>query len=579
MLGAWAEATSRVEIGALVTCNSYRNPELLADMARTVDHISGGRLILGIGAGWFERDYDEYGYDFGTAGSRLADLAQALPRIRDRWSKLNPAPTREIPILIGGGGEKKTLRYTAEHAQIWHSFGDVDTLVRKNGILDGHCADMGRDPALIERSIGVRQPPGEVADALVEAGATLFTVGVGGPDYDLSLLKEWIAWRDARAELHGGRPWSRAGLLLHRTAARRREPEVLLGHMGGPSGRARTTAPGRSPRACASPARSPRTPPGASSPRRWARSRRARSSSSATAPGQRQALTAFALARRPRPGAPASNTVELEWPPRSGRVTFPEIDRAAWFDLDRGGGEADEGPAPAAGPPGPGRRPVARRAAGERPVMTTSTPGRGVDERHVDGSAGPRPGPSHATPSRRRRGAPSGSRAALRRARRWAPASGVRSTAGVTAVALSRARGPGPRRRGCTGPGRGAARPGRAGRRQAAVRPRRGPSRPGWPPRAFGAAAAPAAARRAAGPPPRPRSSACARSGGLPRRAVAAAAQRRSARTCPARRGRPRRAARPVAARRAWPSAAALPPARSPRRSRSLTRTGTGACA
>ena len=198
MLGAWAEATSRVEIGALVTCNSYRNPELLADMARTVDHISGGRLILGIGAGWFERDYDEYGYDFATAGARLADLAQALPRIKDRWARLNPAPTRDIPVLVGGGGERKTLRYTAEHAHIWHGFGDAATVARKSGILDGHCADIGRDPSEIERSTGVQAPPEQVAQALVDAGVTLFTVGIGGPDYDLGLLKQWIRWRDER---------------------------------------------------------------------------------------------------------------------------------------------------------------------------------------------------------------------------------------------------------------------------------------------------------------------------------------------------------------------------------------------
>ncbi len=196
MLGAWAEATSRVEIGALVTCNTYRNPDLLADMARTVDHISGGRLILGLGAGWFERDYTEYGYEFGTAGSRLADLETALARIEARWAKLNPAPTRDIPILIGGGGEKKTLRYTARHADIWHTFGDVEVLRHKGGVLDEWCGVEGRDPAAVERSIGVSSAPGEVGADLVAAGATLFTVGLNGPDYDLGLVKDWLAWRD-----------------------------------------------------------------------------------------------------------------------------------------------------------------------------------------------------------------------------------------------------------------------------------------------------------------------------------------------------------------------------------------------
>jgi probable F420-dependent oxidoreductase len=198
MLGAWAESTARVEIGALVTCNSYRNPELLADMARTVDHISGGRLILGIGSGWFEKDYAEYGYEFGTAGGRLDDLAGALPRIESRLSKLNPPPTRKIPVLIGGGGEKKTLRLVAEHADIWHSFGDPAAIERKIGILRQHSADVSRDPAEIEISVGVRSSPDELGPALRSLGASLFTVGVGGPDYDLSRLRAWIAWRDAQ---------------------------------------------------------------------------------------------------------------------------------------------------------------------------------------------------------------------------------------------------------------------------------------------------------------------------------------------------------------------------------------------
>jgi probable F420-dependent oxidoreductase len=197
MLAAWAEATSRVEIGALVSCNSYRNPELLADMARTVDHISDGRLILGIGSGWFERDYVEYGYDFGTAGGRLDDLAAALPRIEARFGKLNPPPTRKIPVLIGGGGEKKTLKLVAQHADIWHSFGDAATIEHKLGVLRGHCETVGRDFAEIEVSAGT--PKGEPAAAAAEyreKGVSLFTIGVGGPQPDLGPLRQWLAWRD-----------------------------------------------------------------------------------------------------------------------------------------------------------------------------------------------------------------------------------------------------------------------------------------------------------------------------------------------------------------------------------------------
>jgi probable F420-dependent oxidoreductase len=204
MLAAWAEQTSRIEIGALVTCNSYRNPDLLADMARTVDHISGGRLILGIGSGWKQKDYDEYGYEFGTAGSRLDDLAAALPRITARLAELNPAPTRDIPILIGGQGEQKTLRLVAEYAHLWHGFTTTATYPGKAEVLARHCATVGRDPATIERSAGVEIGSGSDgvrallanAEALTQLGVTLLTVGCNGPDYDLTAAQALCRWRD-----------------------------------------------------------------------------------------------------------------------------------------------------------------------------------------------------------------------------------------------------------------------------------------------------------------------------------------------------------------------------------------------
>jgi probable F420-dependent oxidoreductase len=198
VLAAMAEVTERVEIGSLVFCNSYRNPDYLADAMRTIDHISGGRAILGIGAGWKQRDYDEYGYEFGTVGGRLRALEQALPRIEQRLPRLNPPPVRgRIPILIGGGGVRRTLKLVARHADIWHAFGSIDVFREKSAILDDHCAAEGRDPTTIERSWSAAEND---PDELVAAGATHLVVGVDGTrsGYDLGRLRELIAWRDAR---------------------------------------------------------------------------------------------------------------------------------------------------------------------------------------------------------------------------------------------------------------------------------------------------------------------------------------------------------------------------------------------
>ncbi|MEO5535995.1 MAG: LLM class F420-dependent oxidoreductase [Pseudolysinimonas sp.] len=209
MLAAIAEQTTRVEFGPLVNCNAYRNPDLQADMARTVDQISAhstgtGRFIFGTGSGWFERDFTEYGYPFGTPGSRLDALSQDLPRIRARWELLNPAPTRQIPILIGGGGEQKTLKIVAQHADIWHSFADPETMMRKIGVLRHWCEEIGRPVGEIEISTGTSIRgfgSTELAelDVYRELGVTLFEVAIDAT-HDLAVVKKMLAWRDSQQD-------------------------------------------------------------------------------------------------------------------------------------------------------------------------------------------------------------------------------------------------------------------------------------------------------------------------------------------------------------------------------------------
>ena len=182
LLAAMVVTTSNARFGALVSCNSYRNPELLAYMAGTVDQLSGGRAILGIGSGWFQRDYDEFGYEFGSAIWRLRQLGDALPRIEERLKKLNPAPKGPLPIMIGGSGEKVTLKLVAKHAQMWNSFRPPSHFAEKNAVLDRWCEKLGRDPREIERTCCINAADVERGvDAYLDAGADHLILMAGAP--------------------------------------------------------------------------------------------------------------------------------------------------------------------------------------------------------------------------------------------------------------------------------------------------------------------------------------------------------------------------------------------------------------
>jgi len=197
LLAAMAALTRRAEIGCLVSCNGYRNPALLATMAKTVDHVSGGRLILGIGAGWFEREFHEYGYPYGTARQRLEALETALTLIKLRWQVEQPPPVRgRIPILVGGEGERITLRLAAQHADIWNGFGPPERYRRKCAILERWCEQVGRDPTEIERSVLTTDDSPATFDRLVQAGARHIILQWRYP-WEACPIEQLVRWREA----------------------------------------------------------------------------------------------------------------------------------------------------------------------------------------------------------------------------------------------------------------------------------------------------------------------------------------------------------------------------------------------
>jgi F420-dependent oxidoreductase-like protein len=192
-LAAWAEATSRTRLGLMVGANTFRNPALVAKMATTLDHISGGRAILGIGGAWFETEHTAFGIPYGSSpGERLRWLDEAVQIMRGmlrgeqpsgsrfyatRTVRNDPPPLQDrLPILVGGGGERRTLRIVAQYADACNFGGGFDNVRHKDEVLRRHCEEVGRDEAEIERTVGmgvcvIRDDPADaqrVADGIFE---------------------------------------------------------------------------------------------------------------------------------------------------------------------------------------------------------------------------------------------------------------------------------------------------------------------------------------------------------------------------------------------------------------------------
>lgn len=213
LLSALAMATKKARLGTMVTGNTYRHPAVLANMATTVDIISGGRLILGMGAGWFELEHRAYGLPLPRIDERLARLEEAVQVIKQLWTSerttfqgkyyqlqdayFQPKAAQQPhpPLLIGATGEKVALGIVARHAEMWNTFGSPEECRHKVAVLTDHCRRAGRDPATIEKSVlamtsladqGIRK---QVED-YIAAGITHVVFSVGAP-YDRQALQRF----------------------------------------------------------------------------------------------------------------------------------------------------------------------------------------------------------------------------------------------------------------------------------------------------------------------------------------------------------------------------------------------------
>jgi alkanesulfonate monooxygenase SsuD/methylene tetrahydromethanopterin reductase-like flavin-dependent oxidoreductase (luciferase family) len=187
-LAAWAKVTSRVKLGLLVGANPLRHPAVVAKMLATIDHLSGGRAIAGMGGAWAEIEFTSSGIDFGSGfGERLDWMEESVAALEDLFAgksvtsapgahyafddfRLIPTPVQKrLPIMIGGSGEKKTLRSIAKHADMWNGMGSVEFLARKVEVLQRHCEEVGRDPAEIEMTAGCKPLIRNTAEAAQRA--------------------------------------------------------------------------------------------------------------------------------------------------------------------------------------------------------------------------------------------------------------------------------------------------------------------------------------------------------------------------------------------------------------------------